>query len=84
MNPKSDTETLRTLRQEPDALRLTTKKLCAKETRPADDIRTKHEVKVLTNAGETKAVESLIAPRQHGYRASTSPSPSHNGRCLGS
>ncbi len=64
MNPKESSEvtveTLLALRQESDALRLITEKLRVKEMEPADHIRTKHEVKVFVDAGDTKTAEALI------------------------
>lgn len=65
MNPKDTkdvtAESLLALRQEPDALRLITEKLRVKEMGPADHIRTKHEVKVFIEAGDSKTAETLIA-----------------------
>ena len=64
MNPKDISEitvqTLLTLRQESDALRLITEKLRVKEMGPADHIRTKHEVKAFVESGDVKAAEALI------------------------
>lgn len=64
MNPnetnKVTAASLLALRQEPDALRLITEKLRVKEMGPADHIRTKHEVKVFIEAGDTKSAEAMI------------------------
>jgi hypothetical protein len=54
-------ESLLTLRQESDALRLITEKLRVKEMGPADHIRTKHEVKAFIDAGDTETAAKLIA-----------------------
>ena len=64
MNPKENStitvQTLLTLRQESDALRLITEKLQVKEMGPADHIRTKHEAKAFVETGDVKAAEALI------------------------
>ena len=64
MNPKETStitvQTLLTLRQESDALRLITEKLQVKEMGPADHIRTKHEAKAFVETGDVKAAEALI------------------------
>jgi thioredoxin-like negative regulator of GroEL len=64
MNPKENSpitvQTLLTLRQESDALRLITEKLQVKEMGPSDHIRTKHEAKAFVETGDVKAAEALI------------------------
>ncbi|MBL9188348.1 MAG: hypothetical protein JNK23_12760 [Opitutaceae bacterium] len=64
MKPKESSEisvqTLLTLRQESDALRVITEKLRVKEMGPSDHIRTKHEVKAFVESGDAKAAEALI------------------------
>lgn len=70
MNPKENStitvQTLLTLRQESDALRLITEKLQVKEMGPSDHIRTKHEAKAFVETGDVKAAEALI--KQAGER----------------
>ena len=64
MNPEKSTEltvqTLLALRKEDDAVRLITERLRVKEMGPADHIRTKHEVKVFVELGDTKLAEGLL------------------------
>lgn len=65
MNPKESSEvtveTLLSLRQQPDALRLITEKLRVKEMGPADHIRTKHEVKTFVESGDTNVGQKLLS-----------------------
>lgn len=64
MNPKENPEltvqTLMTLRQESDALRVITERLRVKEMGPADHIRTKHEVKAFVETGDRSIAEKLL------------------------
>jgi hypothetical protein len=78
MNPKESSEisvqTLLTLRQESDALRVITERLRVKEMGPSDHIRTKHEVKAFVESGDVKAAEALIkqaSERTAAYQAIT-------------
>lgn len=59
-SPEISVQTLLTLRQESDALRIITEKLRVKEMGPSDHIRTKHEVKAFVESGDVKAAEALI------------------------
>jgi hypothetical protein len=65
MNPEKSPEltvqTLLALRKEDDAVRLITERLRVKEMGPADNIRTKHEVKAFVQSGVEAEAETLMA-----------------------
>lgn len=48
------------LRGQSDPIRAITERLGVKEMGPADHIRTKHEVKIFIESGDSKVAESLI------------------------
>ena len=59
-SPEITVQTLLALRRENDAVRLITERLGVKEMGPADHIRTKHEVKIFIQTGDTSDAETLI------------------------
>lgn len=48
------------MRSDPDAVRLITERLGAKEMGPADHIRTKHEVKAFVEKGTESVARTLL------------------------
>jgi len=58
--PEIDVKTLLALRQEPNAVQAITDRLRAREMGPSDHIRTKHEVKLFVESGDSKAAEELL------------------------
>lgn len=56
-------QTLTALRKETDAVRVITERLKVKGMRPADDVRTKHEVKAFVESGGDLQAAKVIVER---------------------